>query len=215
MLEEDHRIVAAQRRAQQPDRILGVRRHGDAPADAVHPGDLVGLAVPRIAALEEPARHAYHDGRGKTIVRAPAQRAAVVRTARPRARRTCGTGSRRPAVGPASAMPTARPMMPSSERLVSNTRALPVLVLQPERRPVHAALGAHVLTEHHHARIGASSTSSVRRMAVSMFGCAHLRGQRAPRSTRRGGWPSARAHPATCSAGSHLGGLRRRPVGSR
>ena len=50
-------------------------------------------------------------------------------------------------------MPTARPMIPSSERLVSNTRSAPKLLLQPLGHEVHAALPADVLAEHHELRI--------------------------------------------------------------
>ena len=63
-----------------------------------------------------------------------------------------GTG-----ISPASAMPTARPMMPSSDKLVSNTRVVTELLLQAQRRRVHAALGPDILAEHHHARIDAQS----------------------------------------------------------
>ncbi len=56
-----------------------------------------------------------------------------------------GTG-----ISPAAAMPTARPMMPSSDRLVSNTRATPNLLLQAEGRGVHAALAAHIFAENQH-----------------------------------------------------------------
>ena len=51
MLEEDHRVVAAQRRAQQADRILGVGRHRHLPAGRMDELHFVGLAVPGIAAL--------------------------------------------------------------------------------------------------------------------------------------------------------------------
>ena len=51
-------------------------------------------------------------------------------------------------------MPTARPMMPSSDRLVSNTRRSPKAVLQPQRGGVHAALGTDVLAEEQHLGIG-------------------------------------------------------------
>ena len=60
-----------------------------------------------------------------------------------------GTGIR-----PASAMPTARPTMPSSLRLVSNTRSRAELLLQAERHRVDAALGPDILAEHQHARVG-------------------------------------------------------------
>ncbi len=78
MFEEQHRIVAAQGAAQQPDRILGVGRHRDLPARIVDELHLVGLAVPRVAALEEAARHAQHHRRGEAVVRAPAHRPAIV-----------------------------------------------------------------------------------------------------------------------------------------
>src|SRR5579872_7055654 len=52
---------------------------------------------------------------------------------------------------PASAMPTARPTMPSSDRLVSKTRT--VLVLKTQGCAVHAAFRPHVLPENQHARI--------------------------------------------------------------
>ena len=43
MLEEQHRIVAAKTAAQQPDRILGVRRHRDLPAGIVD--ELTSLVI--------------------------------------------------------------------------------------------------------------------------------------------------------------------------
>ena len=72
------RIVAAQRRAQQADRILGVGRRRHPPAGIVDELHLVGLAVPGIAALEEADRHAQHHRRGEAVVGAPAHRAAIV-----------------------------------------------------------------------------------------------------------------------------------------
>ena len=53
MLEEDHGIIAAQRRAQQADRIFGVGWHRHLPARRMHELHFVGLAVPGIAAFEE------------------------------------------------------------------------------------------------------------------------------------------------------------------
>ena len=53
MLEEDARIVAPQRRAQQADRVLGIARRRHQPAGIMDELHLVGLAVPRIAALEK------------------------------------------------------------------------------------------------------------------------------------------------------------------
>ena len=60
-----------------------------------------------------------------------------------------GTGSK-----PASAMPTARPTMPSSFKEVSNTRAIPKRSCMPKRHRVDAALGSDVLAEDEHFRIG-------------------------------------------------------------
>ncbi len=78
MLEEDHRIVAAQRRAQQPDRILGIGRHRHLPAGIVDELHFVGLAVPGIAAFEEAARDAQHHRRREAVGGAPAHRPAIV-----------------------------------------------------------------------------------------------------------------------------------------
>ena len=78
VLEEDSRIIATQGRAQQSNCILGIRRHGHPPADAVHPGHFVRLAMPRITALEEPARHPNDERRGEAVAGAPAQSAAVI-----------------------------------------------------------------------------------------------------------------------------------------
>ena len=63
-----------------------------------------------------------------------------------------GTG-----ISPASAMPTARPMMPSSDRVVSNTRARAEFLLQAQRHAMHAALRAHVLAEDQQRGLTASS----------------------------------------------------------
>src|SRR6478735_8604511 len=48
MFEEQHRVVAAQRAAQQADRIFGIGRHRDLPARIMDELNLVGLAVPRV-----------------------------------------------------------------------------------------------------------------------------------------------------------------------
>ena len=59
VLEEEHRIVAADRRAQQPRRVLGGRRVDDAQAGAVREDALAGLAVVQPAAAQVSAdRHA-------------------------------------------------------------------------------------------------------------------------------------------------------------
>ena len=78
MLEEDDRVVAAQGRAEQADRILGIGRRRDQPAGIVDELHLVGLAMPGIAAFEEADRHAQHHRRGEAVVGAPAHRPAIV-----------------------------------------------------------------------------------------------------------------------------------------
>ena len=50
-------------------------------------------------------------------------------------------------------MPTARPMIPSSDRLVSNTRVSPNCFCRPFGDEMHAALATDVLAEHEHLRI--------------------------------------------------------------
>ena len=52
VLEEQHRVVAADRRPQQPGRVLRVRRKHDADARAVREDALARLAVVRRAAAE-------------------------------------------------------------------------------------------------------------------------------------------------------------------
>ena len=81
--------------------------------------------VPRIAdVLAESARHSHDDRGSEPVVRAPPHCAAVVEL--------LGGGVRvfpewisATGMSPEMAMPTARPMIPSSDRLVSNTRATP------------------------------------------------------------------------------------------
>ena len=153
MLEEDHRIVAAQARAQQADGVFRVRRHRHLPARRMDELHLVGLAVPRIAAFEEADRACARTiGAAKRLlVRqriVPQSLSCSVAGSAYLRNWISGTG-----ISPAIAMPTARPMMPSSDRLVSNTRASPNFSCRPERHRMDAALRPDILAEHQHARI--------------------------------------------------------------
>ncbi len=61
VLEEQHRVVAANRRAQETSRVGRIRRKRDAHARAVREDALARLAVVRAAALQVAAnRHAHH-----------------------------------------------------------------------------------------------------------------------------------------------------------
>ena len=74
-----HRIVAAQRRAQQPDRVLGIATapRPSSPGLWTNCTSLVWLCH-GIAAFEEADRHAQHHRRGEAVVGAPAHRPAIV-----------------------------------------------------------------------------------------------------------------------------------------
>ena len=150
MLEEDHRLVAAQRRAQEPDGVLGVRRHRELPADRVQELDLVALAVPGIAALEESARHAHDHRRREAVGRAPADRAAVVQLLRRglRVLAELDLGHRHEA-RERHADGAADDAFLRQAGVEDAILAEPFL--QPERRRVHAALAADVLAENQHA----------------------------------------------------------------
>src|ERR1700756_2092553 len=74
-------------------------------------------------------------------------------------------------------MPTARPTIPSSERLVSNTRPIPYLSCSPRVAPCTPPFGPTSSPNTTMRGLSASSVSSVRRIAVSMLmrapsGCA-------------------------------------------
>ena len=71
-------LVAAQRRAEQTDRILGVGGRRDQPAGIVDELHLVGLAVPGVAAFEITDRHPEHHRRGEAVGGPPAHRPAIV-----------------------------------------------------------------------------------------------------------------------------------------
>ena len=68
MLEEQHRIVAADRRAQQTRRVLRVRRIRDAEAGAVREDALARLAVVRCAAAQVAADRHANDHRAREVV---------------------------------------------------------------------------------------------------------------------------------------------------
>src|SRR5205085_785443 len=99
---------------------------------------------------------------------------------------------------PASAMPTARPTMPSSERLVSNTRGAPYLSCSPRVAPCTPPLGPTSSPKTSMRGFSASSTSRVRRIAVSML----MRGPdgRAVRLAGAVTWPSGASPPCSWSA---------------
>src|SRR5437762_4484957 len=79
VLEEEHRIVAADRRAQQARGIDGRRRIHDADAGAVREDALARLAVIRAAAAQVAAdRHADHDGRRPVVARSVAHHRQLV-----------------------------------------------------------------------------------------------------------------------------------------
>ena len=99
-----------------------------------------------------------------------------------------GTG-----ISPASAMPTARPMMPSSLSEVSNTRSWPYLSCSPSVTAWTPPLGPTSSPNTSIFGLASSSWSSTRRIAVTML----IR------------WPSGAAIVASCRRGS--GPRRRRP----
>src|SRR5207248_9655990 len=130
----------------------GVRGYRGLPADAVHPGDLVRLAVPGVAAFEEPPRHAHHHGRREAIAGAPAQRPAVVQLLGRAVRVLTELDFRhRQQSRERHAHRAADDAFLGEAGIEYPRRA--VLVLQPESRPMHAALGADILAEDQHARI--------------------------------------------------------------
>ena len=154
MLEEDRRVVAPQRGPQQAHRVLGVGRNRDLPPRRVGPQHLAADAVPRIAALGRvAARHPDHDRRGPAIVGAPADGAAVVELLRGGVgvlpeldlRHRHEPGERHPDRAPDDAFLGQAGV---EDPLVAER------VLEAERGRVHAALGANVLAEHEHLRIG-------------------------------------------------------------
>ncbi len=90
-----------------------------------------------------------------------------------------GTG-----MSPAAAMPTARPMMPSSDRLVSNTRATPNFSCSPRvaacTPPLRPTSSPNTTTR----GFTSSSCSSVRRTAVTQVDARHLAACRLLRAAR-------------------------------
>jgi hypothetical protein len=172
VLEEYRRVIAAQCRAQQTDGILGVRRHGHSPPDAVKPLHLVRLAVPGIAAFEEPAGNPHHHGCRESIGGAPTHGAAVIelfgRGIRVFAeldlgnRHEPGRGHTDRAADDAFLGQTG----------IEHARASEFL-LQADGGRVHAALAAHIFAEHHEPRI---------HFEFALEGAAHRGDQIDPRS---------------------------------
>ena len=171
MLEEDRRVVAAHRSAQQTHGVLA-RSTASRPASRCACAELhlVALAVPGIAALEEAAGHAHDDRRGEAVRRAPAHRAAVVELLRR-------------GIGVLAELDLRHGHQPgerhadraADDALLGQARCRtrapsPNFSCSPERRRVHAALAAR-RPRRTRARFGltASSCSSVRRIAVSML----------------------------------------------
>ncbi len=152
VLEEDHRLVAAQRRAQEADGVFRVRRHRELPADRVQELDLVALAVPGIAALEESARHAHDHRRRETVHRAPADRAAVVQLLR-RGLGVLAELDLRHRHEPGERHADGAADDAFLRQAGVEDAIFAEALLQPERRGMHAALAAHVLAEHQHARV--------------------------------------------------------------
>ena len=75
VLEEQHRVLAPERVAQQPGGVAGPRREGDEQPGDVGEDALAALAVPDGAAGEVAAdRHPHHHRAGEGPVRAPADR---------------------------------------------------------------------------------------------------------------------------------------------
>ena len=128
MLEEQHGVIAM-KVAQQPDRVLGVRRHRDLPAGIVHELDLVGHRMPRVAALEETPGRAAPSARRSGCWSASAWSRIVDLLGRRLgifAELDFGHGHQ-----PGERHPTARPTIPSSLSEVSNTRSRPNFSCSP------------------------------------------------------------------------------------
>ena len=99
VLEEEHRVVAADRRAQQAGGVLRVRREHDADAGAVREDALAGLAVVRRAAAQVAAdrRRGSPSGTRRRCSSGSAASTSRRGSASSPARCSRRTGSRRPA----------------------------------------------------------------------------------------------------------------------
>ena len=99
---------------------------------------------------------------------------------------------------PAAAMPTARPMMPSSDRLVSNTRASPKRSCNPSVAPCTPPLRPTSSPKITTRGLVASSCSSTRRTAVMRL----MRGPSVSATSVLAGkrWPSGRRPPCACNS---------------
>jgi hypothetical protein len=101
---------------------------------------------------EESARHAHDDRRRKPVVRAPAQAAAIVQLLGSRVRVLAELDLRDGRKARERHAYRAADDAFFRKARIEHARAA-VLLLQPQRRAVHAAFGADVLTEHHELRI--------------------------------------------------------------
>src|ERR1700749_849811 len=114
------------------------------PAYAVNPRDLVGLAVPGIAALEKPARHPHDHGCRKTVLSAPPHGAAIIELLRRRVGVLAELDFRH------RQKPRERHADGAADDTFLGQAGIEhpldtVLVLQTQRGTVHTALGAHIL----------------------------------------------------------------------
>ena len=150
MLEEHHRVVAAQR-AREAARPHPRRWTAPRPSsrDCGRTRTSLVMAVPRVAAFEEAAGHAQHHRRGEAVVGAPAHRPAIVDLLGRRLGIFAELDFRdRHQPGQRHADRAADdPFL--VERGVEHPLA-PELVLQAERHRMDPALGADVLAEHQH-----------------------------------------------------------------
>ncbi|MOA09846.1 hypothetical protein D3C78_1297020 [compost metagenome] len=114
--------------------------------------DLVGLAVPGVATLEEAAWNPHHHRRREAVGRAPAHGAAIVDLLDRRVRVLAELDFRhRHQAGQRHADRAADDAFLRQAGI--EYPAFAVLVLQAQGHRVHATLGANVFTEYHHLRI--------------------------------------------------------------
>ena len=147
MLEEEHRVVAADRRPQEAVRVERVRRHHDAqPRDVRHQHRARLRVVDRAAADVAADRHAHDDRAARTCCpSASAGSRARCGSACTPARCSRRTGSRRRASDPRTAMPIARPTMLASASGELKTRSAPysrwrpAVTLKTPPLPLHSA----------------------------------------------------------------------------
>src|SRR5277367_4421298 len=166
MFEKDRGIIAAQRTAQQAYGILCVRRHGHTPAESMQPLDFVRLTVPRVATFEEAAGNAHHHRRSEPIHSTPAHGAAVIQLFGGRIRILAELNFRyRHQSRRGHTDGTADDAFLGEAGVEYSVHT--ELLLQSQRRRMHAALAADVFAEDQHSGLTFNSCSSVRRTAVT------------------------------------------------